>query len=350
VTVLACQATPDMSAVAGDCDDGDPQVFPGADEYCNLQDDDCDGDVDEGDAVDGIEWYADDDRDGYGAPGSGIFACEAPIGTVANETDCDDNYADIFPGAEERCDARDNDCDGAIEADGDGVCRLWVYNIDADTWTREDLSGMHAPSGDIEAALTFVDLGEIWVLTATTYHVLAIDALTWTSHGTRDARFPHLSGVQVRGGWVNPATASSSDVYMTSDHTAWVFTVSTSGPTRGTVSYLASYAYSSLDDWRVTSAPRPEEVSAQWYDFDRTLHGAREMPESICGAGGTDMGYFIGMFSGSDVHFYETGWCWAFTTPFTATLFDPMGHPDAPPARVASGAGQTHAQLYLFGN
>src|SRR5438552_1610189 len=33
---------------AGDCDDGDASVFPGAMDLCNQGDDDCDGAVDEG--------------------------------------------------------------------------------------------------------------------------------------------------------------------------------------------------------------------------------------------------------------------------------------------------------------
>ena len=31
--------------------------------------------------------------------------------------DCDDNFADIYPGAPETCDGRDTDCDGLADAD-----------------------------------------------------------------------------------------------------------------------------------------------------------------------------------------------------------------------------------------
>lgn len=61
-----------------DCDDGDPAVFPGADERCNDRDDDCDRTVDE-DPVDAPRWYADIDGDGMGEPGaSGTVGCDAP--------------------------------------------------------------------------------------------------------------------------------------------------------------------------------------------------------------------------------------------------------------------------------
>ena len=63
------------SPQAGDCDDSDPDVHPGAPEECNGHDDDCDGGIDEGcgddddsagdddDAVDDDDSAADDDDD-----------------------------------------------------------------------------------------------------------------------------------------------------------------------------------------------------------------------------------------------------------------------------------------------
>ena len=43
------------------CDDGRALTNPGALEYCNTYDDDCDGTVDEDSAVDAPTWYIDTD-------------------------------------------------------------------------------------------------------------------------------------------------------------------------------------------------------------------------------------------------------------------------------------------------
>ena len=60
-----------------DCDDGDPDVYPDADELCNEIDDDCDGEVDEGAMT---VFYADADGDGYGDASSTTEACDVPSG------------------------------------------------------------------------------------------------------------------------------------------------------------------------------------------------------------------------------------------------------------------------------
>jgi hypothetical protein len=96
----------------GDCDDSDPDVHPGAIETCNYRDDNCDGAIDEDLAV---PLYYDGDGDGWGG-GDWELRCPGDSGSyVAEPGDCDDGLEDIHPGAEERCDQRDNDCDGQID-------------------------------------------------------------------------------------------------------------------------------------------------------------------------------------------------------------------------------------------
>ena len=155
-----------------DCDDEDPSSYPDAVELCDGADNNCDGQVDEG--VIGT-FYTDADGDGYGDDGAPVEACEAPEGTSALGGDCDDadaaynpaaeesdcadpndyncdgsvGYSDgdgdgfaaceecddgdvsSYPGAEEVCDERDNNCDAVVD---EGVTTTYYRDADADTW------------------------------------------------------------------------------------------------------------------------------------------------------------------------------------------------------------------------
>ena len=129
VTVDRCAQPAGYVADATDCDDGDRATSPAASELCNGRDDDCDALIDE-EAVGAGSWFADSDGDGFGG-GAPIVSCAAPEGTSARADDCADDDVLIFPGAEERCNGLDDDCDrSADEGAAGGV--TWFRDGDRD--------------------------------------------------------------------------------------------------------------------------------------------------------------------------------------------------------------------------
>ncbi len=117
-----------------DCDDANANVFPGAAETCDGADEDCDGDVDD-DAADVAAWFPDSDADGHGAAEGREWACDAPPGFVATNTDCDDADAAAYPGAADAWyDGVDGNCDGAddFDADADGDASSEFGGTDCD--------------------------------------------------------------------------------------------------------------------------------------------------------------------------------------------------------------------------
>jgi len=73
-------------------------------------------------------YYQDSDGDGYGNSAVTESSCSASNGYVADNTDCNDTNANIYPGNEELCDGLDNDCNGDVD---DGAV-FNTYYLDAD--------------------------------------------------------------------------------------------------------------------------------------------------------------------------------------------------------------------------
>jgi hypothetical protein len=150
----ACVAPSGTIPEPGDCDDADPSVHPGASELCNVIDDDCDGVVDEDDALDAPTWYADADGDGYGSLGASTRACRQPSGYTAASTDCDDGNPAVNPAAAEVCNSLDDDCDALVDDDDGSLtgAPTWYLDDDLDGYgdPADTITACAEPSGYIE--------------------------------------------------------------------------------------------------------------------------------------------------------------------------------------------------------
>lgn len=119
----------------GDCADNNPFFNPGATEICDGKDEDCDGRLDNGTLC------FDDDEDGY---------CEANCTDGGPDGDCDDDFPYTYPGAVERFDHRDNNCDEVEEGREFPIDLAWIIldGYRASSLTGKAVDGGHDVSGD----------------------------------------------------------------------------------------------------------------------------------------------------------------------------------------------------------
>jgi len=127
-TRTQCAGSPPegYSVEPNDCDDNSPEIHPGAIEYCNRRDDDCDGELDEN--AQPVELYPDADGDGFytsdeRASGDMVMGCLPYVGYADRPGDCDGERDDVNPEAEEVCDLySDEDCDGRVDERVRPIC------------------------------------------------------------------------------------------------------------------------------------------------------------------------------------------------------------------------------------
>ena len=143
--------------VDDDCDDGNSAVFPGAEELCNGEDDNCNGVADEG--------FSDVDGDAI-SDCVDVEDCDAldNDGDGSIDEDFADNDSDGLPDCldSEDCDGTDNDGDGLIDEgydlDGDGYLPCGAEDADPSTLDCDDSDGSVSPgASEIDETLADED-------------------------------------------------------------------------------------------------------------------------------------------------------------------------------------------------
>ncbi len=138
-----------------DCDDERDDVAPDVTEICDGRDNDCDMLTDSADdSVDTTTetfWYADQDQDGFGI-GTGIQQCDQPPGSFT-----------VVPGDCDDLDAADNpDAPWYLDVDGDGYGALATARLsgcappDSGPWVRQ--------AGDCNAFDPLLSPDTLWLL------------------------------------------------------------------------------------------------------------------------------------------------------------------------------------------
>ena len=105
-----CEAPTGYVRNGNDCDDTDEGRYPGAIEFCDGVDNNCNDDIDE---ELGEIWYLDADGDGFGVVEQSIQSCEQPDGYTSSidAIDCAPLDPQIYPGSPDYCnDGIDSDC------------------------------------------------------------------------------------------------------------------------------------------------------------------------------------------------------------------------------------------------
>jgi hypothetical protein len=259
--------------------------------------------------------------------------------------DCDDTDRLRYPGAPERCQGVDDDCDGTID---EGSFPAFVIGAGSTTWRSYDLdcSSTAAPSAPIETVVDIESLSRAYFFTASTYHVLNLLTRTWVSSGARSTLLPETAGVTLVAGYTTPAGHAGSSttiegLLVASTTNVYVYEIDISAPA------LPVFRFATLSGGAVNPVAWTAPVGLQTAYQDVTGTWGVD-PRPVCTTATAATGPYSVYFTADQALIDDAGWCFIRIAELPIASFGPFAYAGAP-ARSAWRHALYNAGVWVFG-
>jgi hypothetical protein len=265
---------------------------------------------------------------------------------VAPPTDCNDHDAAVRPGARERCNGIDDDCNGTI--DDAPACGLWSLPRGATAWQAYPIDAVHdmdaamrsphapLPGVTLRGMFSIETAGVAYAVTDGTYHVLDLVTRAWTSHGSRDALFPHVAGMSLTGVYSVPARAgtggTTDTVSFITPGGVWSYAVN---PSTLGITYLAMGGPVSWPG--DPNAPATSGWRYHWMDLDNAEHWITTDIHAVCPGLGPEAVFqrYLALVDSTGgpsgtMHISDLGYCFRWAPAQSVDSFPPFTLPGSP--------------------
>jgi hypothetical protein len=215
-------------------------------------------------------------------------------------------------------------------------CRAWVLRRGATEWTAvprtPDPLGPTTPVRDV---FDVESLRIAYVLTDTTFHVMRLSDMTYTSSGLRNELLPRTAGMMTRSSGSSPAGAGQTFEtvgIVVASFGAHIYHLDLA--TRA-MTFVVDAPFGA--DWSTPSAPNPALIRVGWLAGDNDAGWVTGSPQTLCETPSTRTTTYIAFVTDTAVHISDST-CGAFYPPIPHESFAPFTLPGAPMlAGVAAG-------------